>query len=106
MPASSVTLPLVVLLAATRALAAGPADEPAEEREFTPRRVVRRTFPPITDAPHISAANVRDQVTDSELVIGVVVGSVARAYPINMLTGPTREIINDVLAGTAIAATW
>ena len=30
----------------------------------------------------------------------------ARAYPINMLTGPSREIINDVLGGVPIAATW
>jgi hypothetical protein len=39
-------------------------------------------------------------------VLGVVVGKEARAYPINMLTNPTREIINDKLGGRAIAATW
>ena len=43
---------------------------------------------------------------DNELVIGVEIDGQARAYPINQLTGPSREIINDVLAGTAIAATW
>ena len=26
--------------------------------------------------------------------------------PINMLTNPTREIINDTLGGRSIAATW
>jgi hypothetical protein len=30
----------------------------------------------------------------------------SRADPINMLTGPQREIINDRLGGRAIAATW
>jgi len=63
-------------------------------------------FPPITAAPAIPADEVFDQVADEELVLGVVVGGQARAYPINMLTGPSREIINDTLGGKAIAATW
>ena len=42
----------------------------------------------------------------SELVLGVTVGKESRAYPINMLTGPSREILNDTLGGQAIAATW
>jgi len=58
------------------------------------------------DAPFIPADKVTDQVTDKELVIGVVIDGRARAYPINMLTGPSREIINDMLGGRAIAATW
>ena len=45
-------------------------------------------------------------VKDEELVLGVVVKGEARAYPINMLTSPRREIINDKLGGQAIAATW
>jgi hypothetical protein len=45
-------------------------------------------------------------VRPNELVLGVVVEGKARAYPINMLTGPRREIINDELGGKAIAATW
>ncbi len=76
-----------------------------EPREFNPRRVVPK-FPPITEVKTLKAKDVKDEVTDAELVLGVVVGGVARAYPINMLTRPTREIINDVLGGRAIAATW
>jgi hypothetical protein len=72
---------------------------------FEPVRVVR-PFPPIVDAPHIAGRDVDDEVTAKELVIGVVVNGAARAYPINMLTGPSREIINDHLGGVAIAATW
>jgi hypothetical protein len=36
----------------------------------------------------------------------VMINGESRAYPINMLTGPSREILNDRLGGTAIAATW
>jgi hypothetical protein len=63
-------------------------------------------FPAIVDAPFILGSDVEDEVTAKELVLGVVVNGEARAYPINMLTGPQREIINDRLGGRAIAATW
>ena len=92
------TLPLLaLLLAATPLWAKAPG--------FEPRRVVR-AFPAIKNAPSIPAARVIGQVTDSELVIGVQIGEAARAYPVNMLTGPDREIINDTLGGVPIAATW
>ncbi len=72
---------------------------------FRPQRVLP-SQPPIVDPPTISAKDVAGQVTDDELVLGVVVDGRARAYPINMLTGPRREIINDTLGNRAIAATW
>jgi hypothetical protein len=49
---------------------------------------------------------VAEQINPTELVLGVTVNGQSRAYPINMLTGPQREIINDQLGGHAIAATW
>lgn len=73
--------------------------------DFKPRRVVP-PFPSIKDAPFIPASDVTDEVSDNELVLGLVINNAARAYPINMLTGPRREIINDTLGGRAIAATW
>jgi hypothetical protein len=73
--------------------------------QFAPIRVVP-PFPAIVDAPFIEGAAVTDQVTAKELVLGVVIDGEARACPINMLTGPQREIINDRLGGRAIAATW
>jgi len=91
----------VLLLMLPGTLARGQAVQPA----FTPRRVVR-PMPAIVDVPVLPADQIEDQVTDNELVLGVVVGGQARAYPINMLTGPRREIINDMLGGRAIAATW
>ena len=75
------------------------------ERDFKPR-VLMKPIRPIVDAPFIPANEVDDQVADNELVLGVVVDGQARAYPINMLTGPRREIINDRLGEHDIAATW
>lgn len=73
--------------------------------EFQPVRVLGPQRP-ITDPPLIEAAQAGSRVTNNELVLGVTVEGQARAYPINMLTGPAREIINDTLGGVPIAATW
>jgi len=89
---------LILLMAA--AVAQSGAGQP-----FRPRKVVP-PMRPIVDAPVVAARDVTDQVADNELVLGVVVEGKPRAYPINMLTGPRREIINDSLGGRAIAATW
>jgi hypothetical protein len=67
--------------------------------KYNPRRA-------IVDAPFLKANEVTDQVTDNELVLGVEIDSQTRAYPINMLTGPSREIINDTLGEAHLAATW
>ena len=75
------------------------------DRGFRPQRVLPAQRP-IVGAPVLPADQVRGPVADNELVLGVVVQGDARAYPINMLVGPQREIINDTLGGTAIAATW
>ena len=77
------------------------------ERQFAPRVVIPRAFAAITNAPVLAADKASERVVrPNELVLGVVVDGKARAYPINMLTGPRREIINDELGGKAIAATW
>ena len=76
----------------------------ADPDRYAPRQVLRQPIRPITN-PVIVAAG-ESGTAANELVIGVEVNGAARAYPINQLTGPSREIINDVLGGTAIAATW
>ena len=81
-------------------------DDGAEERSFKPQTVINRHFKPIVEAPTVPAEKAGEIVRDHELVLGVEVNGEARAYPINLLCGPTREIINDVLGGEAIAATW
>jgi hypothetical protein len=73
--------------------------------EFRPTRVLGRQ-PVITDVPVKSVPEMTGILNPSELVLGVTVGGHSRAYPINMLTGPQREILNDLLGGQAIAATW
>jgi hypothetical protein len=82
------------------------AAEPLNVGQFDPVVVVPRPMPYITNFPVASVAVAKKQLQAAELVLGVVVDGAARAYPINMLTGPSREILNDTLAGTAIAATW
>jgi tetratricopeptide (TPR) repeat protein len=48
----------------------------------------------------------RTKLVDTDLVIGVVVEGQARAYPVNLMFGPSNEALNDVLAGVPVAATW
>lgn len=72
---------------------------------FAPLRAVPRP-PLVSDFETMSAALADAILEDDELVVGVEVNGEARAYPINMLTGPDREIINDELGGRAISATW
>ena len=79
--------------------------QPKSGSRFDPVRLVGAQ-PAIRNAPFIPAGKVRTEVSENELVLGVVINDEARAYPINMLTGPSREIINDTLGGKAIAATW
>lgn len=74
--------------------------------DFNPRVVINRRFPAIKNLAPKSRTEADQVLRDEELVLGVVVNGKARAYAINMLTGPTREIVNDELGGVAIAATW
>jgi len=97
---------IVLSMMATVALTGLQAQEP-QPLEFNPRTVLKNPLPAITNAAHLPAAQATPElVNDNELVLGVMVGGQARAYPINMLTGPRREIINDTLGGRRIAATW
>ena len=73
--------------------------------EFRPRKVAN-AFPAITKPRIVTVGEAGRFVEADELVLGVVSGKEARAYPLNMLTNPTREIINDRLGGRVIAATW
>ena len=52
------------------------------------------------------AAQADHDLNPRELALGVSIGDESRADPLNMLTGPLREIINDSIGKTAFAATW
>jgi hypothetical protein len=84
---------------------AQPNNQSGIARKFQPKTLMTPRKA-IVDAPFISADEVKNQVSNSELVLGVVVEGQPRAYPINMLTGPAREIINDRIGQTDFAATW
>lgn len=75
-----------------------------EERTFQPRTLMR-PLPAIEDAPFVKAGEVKS-IGDKDLVLALTHNDHSRAYPINMLNGPRREIINDTLGGAHIAATW
>jgi hypothetical protein len=93
-----------------------PANQPASlelgeqeaggQLEFDPRVVIANSFPAIVTPDSVTAAEADKELQPDELVLGVEVNGEARAYPINMLSGPQREIINDNLGGLPIAATW
>jgi hypothetical protein len=76
------------------------------DADFEPLVVLPSRMPAITKFPVKSVQAARAALNPNELVLGVTVGNASRAYPINMLTGPSREILNDTLGGRAIAATW
>lgn len=73
--------------------------------DYDPQTVVRQ-FPPIIKPPHVALEEANKLLSPNELVIGLEINGEARAYPLNMLTGPSREIFNDELGGQSIAATW
>lgn len=75
-----------------------------EALTYKPRQVLVKPIRPIVDPPIVGADEA--DIEPNELVIGVEVNGAVRAYSINQLTGPKREIINDELGGVAIAATW
>lgn len=78
---------------------------PVFGEEFKPRQVVP-AFDAITKPETALASEADKWIKDDELVLGVTIDDQSRAYSINMLTNPTREIINDSLGGRSIAATW
>ncbi len=77
-----------------------------DKLKFKPQVLVREPFPAIVKPENVSAEEANQSLHPEELVLGVEVNGEARAYPINMLAAPPREIINDELGGQAIAATW
>ena len=95
----------LVLFCLLRFVVGHPVAAQQIQRDFRPRRVLAAQAA-ITDIPTKSTAEANRVLNPSELVLGVTIGKESRAYPINMLTGPSREIMNDQLGGQAIAATW
>ncbi|MCP4194578.1 MAG: DUF3179 domain-containing protein [Planctomycetaceae bacterium] len=94
-----------VLLFPIAVKAQKPENRQSTRTDFRPRRLLKEQ-PAITQFDTKTAAEAARVLDPAELVLGVVIGDQARAYPINMLTGPHREIINDTINRRPIAATW
>ncbi len=81
-----------------------PAEKPPEE--FSPDRYMPPQLP-VTEFKVKTVRAALKDLTPAELVLGVVLGQEARAYPINMLNRrPGTKVLNDTLAGQPIIASW
>jgi|GEM_PF-7087573 len=109
-----VVIPLFVALL----FAGGVASIPAKASPLSAQKTVRthvqlRPGGPVKDVdmpvhaapvdpPSVPADSV--VLDDNDLVLGVVVGGRAMAYPVRFLA--LHEIVNDVVAGTPLTPTW
>lgn len=69
---------------------------PIDER-LAPVRLRRDEFVAAGEA-------ARAGIADQDLILGVTLGQESRAYPIAIVA--TSEVVNDDVAGVAIAITW
>jgi hypothetical protein len=61
-------------------------------------------IPAITEPEFVTGTEARSQMSIEEPVLGMVIDGGARAYSLWQLDA--HEIVNDTIAGTAVAATW
>lgn len=104
--------PLLLLLAACAS--GGAAEDPPPRRKFPSELVEGEpmftvlepdVIPAIDDPVFVSAEAAAAFMTDDETVLGVVgAGGTAKCYSAWQLD--SHEIVNDVLDGEPIAATW
>ena len=63
-------------------------------------------YSPIVSPPHVASQAAPPTVGDFDDVLGVELGGECRAYPVDMLSIPSRHVLNDTLGGQEIAVTW
>lgn len=80
---------------------ATPADQPLEQLS---QGCPRRDCIPSIDAPRFAPGDRAEHVGATDLVLGLHIGGVARAYPTSILN--FHEIVNDTLAGQPVAVTF
>ncbi len=61
-------------------------------------------IPAVRSPEFVEGVEADRQMRDEEPVLGVVIGEEAHAYSLWQLDA--HEIVNDMISGTAIAATW
>jgi len=92
------TLLLTLLIGACATAAA----EPRDRSTFT--HLKEEGYPLNVNPEIVAAADA--EIGGTDMVMGVVIGDEARAYPLNYMNGPYNEIVNDQLGGVAIAPSW
>jgi Protein of unknown function (DUF3179) len=90
------------LCVATPAFAKKPTPTPAPREDPIVQLLDRDAIPAIRDPEFVRADEAK--IADGEKVLGVVIRGEARAYPLIDLDA--HEIVDDVVAGQPIAATW
>ncbi|HSD29359.1 MAG TPA: DUF3179 domain-containing (seleno)protein [Vicinamibacteria bacterium] len=97
---TAVSIPLLLLAAAGSAA----AQERTNRDQSGNTELHEPGFPVKSGLTIVPAAQAA--LRDDDLVLGIVVGGEARAYPINLMWEPQNEVLNDTLGGEPIAATW
>ncbi len=94
--------PLLVLAAVLPVASA--AQEPTNRDQSHYTQLKPEGFP--IRASVVAQPGREATLRDDDLVIGVVVGGEARAYPVDLMWEPVNEVLNDTLGGQPITATW
>jgi hypothetical protein len=70
------------------------------------RQVVPVKFQPIRRVPYWTNQEALKHLSPDDLVIGIIRGDQAVAYPIKMLGGPQREIVNQEIQNEPYVVNW
>lgn len=94
-------MPRLLLLALVLAAGLAPPARAAEIITLLPRDAIPAILDP---KPLLVPAGAIKGLRDDARVLGIAIGKEAHAYPIVFLSW--HEIVNDVVGGRPIAATW
>jgi hypothetical protein len=70
------------------------------------QQVVPVKFKPIRKVPYWTNEEALKHLSPDDLVIGIIRGDQAIAYPIKMLGGPQREIVNQEIKNEPYVVNW
>ncbi|GIW86647.1 MAG: hypothetical protein KatS3mg108_0971 [Isosphaeraceae bacterium] len=82
-----------------------PVDDQVDP-DFAPEQLWLQATPLLCEPPTVAAQEAEELVDDDELVLGVVLHGEARAYPLNRMSGPQDEVLNDRIQGEPVLVTW
>lgn len=98
---------LLLIVASPQAPAPPSPPAPAPQEHRSDRLPINQRIPPVTlrrDDFVAAGEAARAGVLDEEAILGITLGGESRAYPIAIVA--TSEVVNDDVAGVAIAITW